>query len=199
MMRGVYLLLGILIVGTISSFLYGYMYGGATDVTKWTKNWMTTQPEYQQTEGEPELIAPEGATIYRNEKYNFKFAYPSELKLTENPGEGGFTAVFTNADGTKGFQIFVTPYVGWTITEERLKMDIPSGKVENPLEVLVDGTRATIFYSEHLGFGETREVWFIHGDYLYEVTAQKELDEWLSHIMTTWRFLKKPVNELVWQ
>ena len=34
-----------------------------------------------------------------------------------------------------------------------------------------------------------REVWFIHGGYLYEVTTYKELDTWLGSIMQTWKFI----------
>ena len=38
-------------------------------------------------------------------------------------------------------------------------------------------------------WGDTREVWFIHGGYLYEVTTYKELDIWLAGIMRTWKFI----------
>lgn len=154
---------------------------------------------YTKTEGEAELAIPEGSKLYRNEKYNFKFIIPEDLSVQETEENGTFTAVFMNPDNTLGFQIFITPYAGWFVTEDRIKMDIPSGKVENQVEVLVDGTKGTIFFSEHAGIGETREVWFLHGDYLYEVTTPKLLDEWLSHIMTTWRFLKAPQVDVEWR
>ena len=37
--------------------------------------------------------------------------------------------------------------------------------------------------------GHTREVWFIHNGFLYEVTTYKEIDEWLGSIMQTWKFI----------
>ena len=37
--------------------------------------------------------------------------------------------------------------------------------------------------------GDWREVWFIHGGYLYEVTTYKELDTWLGSIMQTRKFI----------
>jgi hypothetical protein len=41
---------------------------------------------------------------------------------------------------------------------------------------------------ERLRMGDTREVWFIHGGFLYEVTTYKQLDSWLAPIMQTWQF-----------
>jgi hypothetical protein len=37
--------------------------------------------------------------------------------------------------------------------------------------------------------GDTREVWFIRGGFLYEVATYKELEPWLTEIMSTWKFL----------
>ena len=37
--------------------------------------------------------------------------------------------------------------------------------------------------------GDTREVWFIHGGFLYEVVTYKELDDWFAGIMRTWKFI----------
>jgi hypothetical protein len=36
--------------------------------------------------------------------------------------------------------------------------------------------------------GDTREVWFIKGGFLYEVTTYKQLDTWLAQILQTWQF-----------
>jgi hypothetical protein len=33
-------------------------------------------------------------------------------------------------------------------------------------------------------------VWFIHGGFLYEVTAYKELDTWLKPILQSWQFIQ---------
>jgi len=37
--------------------------------------------------------------------------------------------------------------------------------------------------------GDTAEIWFVSGGYLYEVTTLKPLAGWLSQIMGTWQFL----------
>lgn len=145
---------------------------------------------------------PEEWREYRNHKQGFSLRYPKELAVKEyDEGDGTYTIVFgeaadsTNASreeetGEKGFQIFFTPYMGDTITRSRMLKDIPSGKFTKPVEVIIgDGVRAIIFSDEGL-FGEMREVWFIHNGYLYEATAYLSLDEWLSRIMSTWRFVQ---------
>ena len=39
------------------------------------------------------------------------------------------------------------------------------------------------------GNGASREVWFVHKGFLYEVTTYKALDSWLASIMLTWKFI----------
>lgn len=189
------------VVGSLVLLMLGGLYYMSRPVAS-VQSWgtvATIAPQYQAAGSEPQLSIPEGRKLYRNEKYNFKLAVPEDLQVSEDDEPGGLTVVFMNENKTRAFQIFATPYVGHLITEERLKMDLPGGKFENPIEVLVDGARGTIFFSTDESVGETREVWFIHGDYLYEVTAPKQLDEWISGIVSTWRFLKAPQNKAIMQ
>ena len=58
-----------------------------------------------------------------------------------------------------------------------------------PTDVIVDGAHATMFFGNNAIMGDTREVWFIRGGFLYEVTTYKELDTWLGGIMRTWKFI----------
>ena len=87
-----------------------------------------------------------------------------------------------------GFEVYVTPYSGTQITEQEFKLDEPSGVENHPTHVTVDGVPATMFYGNNSIMGDTREIWFIHGGFLYEVTTYKELDSWLVPIMQTWQF-----------
>ena len=61
--------------------------------------------------------------------------------------------------------------------------------MQSPTDIIVDGTRATMFFGNNSIMGDTREVWFIHGGFLYEVTTYKEFDTWLAGIMQTWKFI----------
>ncbi len=127
---------------------------------------------------------------YKNSTHHFSLLYPKNLSVREyDEGGGSLTVTFTDTATGESFQIYVTPYSQKQITKDQFLTDEPSGVYEKPTDVLVDGTRATMFYSKNAIMGDVREVWFIRGGYLYEVTTYKELDEWLGHIMQTWKFI----------
>jgi hypothetical protein len=81
------------------------------------------------------------------------------------------------------------PYAEPQVSEERFKQDEPSGARTNLNSITVDGATGAAFYSTDVALGETREIWFVHGGYLYEVTTLKPLDTWLARIMQTWKFI----------
>jgi hypothetical protein len=132
---------------------------------------------------------PAGYLPYSNQRYHFSVYYPPILQLhTYDEEGGGFTAAFQNPTTNVGFEVYVTPYGGTQITEQEFKLDEPSGVENQPTRVTVDGVPATAFYGSNSVMGDTREIWFIHGGFLYEVTTYKELDAWLTPIMQTWQF-----------
>ena len=96
---------------------------------------------------------------------------------------------FQNQASEQGFEIFITPYNEPTITQQRFLMDEPSGVMNDPVYVLVDGVPATEFFSTNPAMGASREIWFLHGGYLYEVTTPQPLNSWLMQIMGTWQFI----------
>lgn len=126
--------------------------------------------------------------LYLNRLLRFSILYPKNLNITEYGQGNTSTIVFETDDGIKGFQIFVVPYDQPQIVAERFKLDIPSGVMKEAVEVIVGGVRGTMFYSQNTILGETREVWFIHRGFLYEITAKRELDNWLAGIVQTWTF-----------
>lgn len=81
------------------------------------------------------------------------------------------------------------PYSKPQVDFERFKLDEPSGVLKDPQSVTIDSTAATIFFGQNSTMGETREVWFVHNGYLFEVTTYKDLDAWLSQIMASWKFI----------
>jgi hypothetical protein len=133
---------------------------------------------------------PDGMMAYKNPQYHFTLAYPKELSVQEYAENGGGrTITFQNAANDKGFQIFITPYTGTQIDQKRFIMDEPSGVRNQPTSVVIDGTTATMFFGSNTVMGDTREVWFIHGGFLFEVTTYKPQDAWLGQIMQSWKFL----------
>jgi len=134
---------------------------------------------------------PSGWKYFENEQYGFALYVPPNLNLVPyDEGSGARTFSFEDTASGDGFQIFVVPYFEDTISQERFLQDAPSGVRNDVTEITVDGISANAFISEHMLMGETREVWFIKDDYLYEVTSYKKLDTWLMEIMNTWRFTR---------
>lgn len=126
---------------------------------------------------------------YTNRAYHFYIEFPKGLVGHEYAEhDGAMSVTFQNPETNAGFQVYVTPYAGKQIDDARFKLDNPSGVRIDPTPVVVDGVTATMFFSKNV-IGDTREVWFIHDGYLYEVTSYKELDAWLAEIMRSWKFI----------
>ena len=122
--------------------------------------------------------------------YGFTVTVPNAMEL-ERYEEGGNseTLVFFDTNDGIEFQLFVTPYDASEVTKERLALDIPSGDIREPQEIVLgNGLRAFMFLSHAPIVGDTREVWFIHDGYLYEATVAYELDSWLAEILNTITF-----------
>jgi len=142
------------------------------------------------TEAAGARTVPDGWREYQNIAYRFSLLHPQGLEVKEYP-EGGnaLTLTFQNVKEQKGFQIFIVPYEEPQVSEERFKRDLPSGVRANLTNIIVDGATGAAFYSANTLLGETREVWFIYGGFLYEVTTLKSLEMWLDSVMQTWKFI----------
>jgi hypothetical protein len=131
-----------------------------------------------------------GMRGYENAEFRFSVLFPETFQARQYQEKGNaMSVIFEEPDSRRGFQIYVTPYADTQITEERFRLDQPSGIMDQPTDIVIDGVRATMFYSKNPLMGEVREVWFINNGFLYEVVTYKELDEWLSNIMQTWKFI----------
>lgn len=152
---------------------------------------VAVETAYEPQGDPPIFVSPvvDGMRLYRSPLLRFELRYPGDVQIREYSAGNTSTITFEDQKGEKGFQVFVVPYEGATISEERFKMDIPSEVIKEPTAIVIDGAPATMFFSSNAMFGETREVWFIHNGFLYEVTTYKDLDPWLSAIMTTWKFI----------
>ena len=119
--------------------------------------------------------------------------------------DGGATLVFKEHETSPKppeesikFQIFITPFgEEETLSEERIKKDIPSAVIEHAQPVILnpdaerDGeVQALLFSSQDEIIGKTIEVWFTKNGYLYEVTAPAHMDDVLPKILSSWRSLK---------
>jgi hypothetical protein len=132
---------------------------------------------------------PAGYLAYHNDAYHFSLVYPDNLSVAEHDQSGGdVTFTFEDDKNVQGFQIFIQPFSGTQITDAQFEADDPSGVRDDPESFTLDGASGVAFYSQDHLLGATREMWFIHGGYLYEVTTFKELSSWLDSIMQSWEF-----------
>lgn len=135
-------------------------------------------------------FVPDGWHEYRNTAYRFSLLYPQELNVKEYP-EGGnaLTITFQDSERKEGFQLFILPYEETQVSEVRFKKDLPSGVRTNMTDILVGGATGAAFYSTNPTLGETREIWFVHGGFLFEATTLEPLETWFDNILRTWEFL----------
>ena len=174
----------------------GVLVSAGVIVTAWGLLWNTAPTGadgqlFGREEGVSRLgVLDDDELLYTHPTKDFSLQFPKELAVAVYPeGEASETIVFQKPGEQTGFQIFITPYAGNEITEERLALDVRSGVIEKPTEVVIGGgQRALIFWSEDPSVGRLREVWFIHDGFLYEVTAYAEFDDWLAGILDTWQF-----------
>ena len=132
---------------------------------------------------------PADSLPYENAQYGFSFSYPQALSVkTYDEGDGAQTFAFQSTSPVEGFQLFIVPYTEAQVSQARFEKDEPSGVRNDPRAAVVGGASGAAFYGSDPMLGDTYEVWFIHGGYLYEVTTLKPLEDWLNTILTTWRF-----------
>lgn len=150
---------------------------------------------------EEPVVAPEikkvNATTntFIHKGYNFTLNYPSNMTAS-NFREGGGEQIQFQGEGADWFQIFVTVWdEPGDITVARIKQDIPDIVITTPQKAIIGprqkegvGPHALIFFSKDSGLGETREVWFVSGGYLYQVTSRKSFDLKLGQILSTLSF-----------
>lgn len=133
---------------------------------------------------------PPNTKLYQSSVYHFSLYYPNNLSVSEHPGAGGTMVVlFQDKASQQGFEIFIAPYSDSKITQQRFEEDEPSGVMQSPQNITIAGAAATDFVSSNAAMGASREIWFLHGGYLYEVTTPQPLSDWLISIMQTWQFI----------
>lgn len=132
---------------------------------------------------------------YENEAYEFSLNMPENFEASEiDNGEEGRTILLQDAGGN-GIQIAVSPFdedtgAGYTLTQERIEHDVPDLKIVDAQPVEVGSNyRGLAFKSDNGAFGgASREVWFVFGGNLYQISTYDRLDDLLKQIFATWQF-----------
>ncbi len=133
---------------------------------------------------------------YASAEYNFSFLYPEGFKLTEFSERGGYMVLVRSAEGEAAFQVFITPYdePAESLTAERIHRDLPDLVMRDVGAFSFGETTAgrqvagLTFISEGPPFDVSREVWFVRGGHLYQVSAYLADQDALQAVLRTWRF-----------
>lgn len=129
---------------------------------------------------------------YTNTTFNFSLNIPEDFTATESVLGDTHTIVFQNAKD-EGIQIVVAPYDDKgvkVLTKDMIQSAIPDMKITDD-QVLEIGNdyKGLAFKSDNDAFdGDSREVWFIYKDNLYQISTYSRFDELLKQMFGTWQF-----------
>lgn len=120
---------------------------------------------------------------YVHTEPGFSFAAPNgEMPVSNNVGDSWEVVT------VKNFQISFYPHDEPAITTERIKLDVPDIVIKNIQYATLDGAEALVFNSSESTIGETYEVWFVHGGYLYQAMTYADKENELNSVLNTWKF-----------
>ena len=145
----------------------------------------------------PEAIAEiskyQYTETYLQPDYNFSFKYPKDFMVSQMPdGSGGEVVLVQNILKNIGIQILITENdePDSDITEAVINESITDLKISEPQEVLIGLNRKGLaFKSDNSAFGgASREVWFIYGGNIYQISTYAEFDGFLQGLFGTWEF-----------
>jgi hypothetical protein len=131
-----------------------------------------------------ERIPPPGYREYKSGRFGLSLFYPENYKVSKIRSSAiTYNILFEDEAGGGGFEIFIVYYLEDRISQERFLMDIPSGIRRDEEKIYLDGVEAVRFLSEDAELGVTREVWFIHRNYLFELVSVQVFDPWMDDII----------------
>ena len=135
---------------------------------------------------------------YKNDQYGFSFGQPDGFNVSDfDEGDGKIilvknvgSSVSNNSNNYEnGFQIFIAAFdEPGPITKERILKDIPDMIINGEQYIDIGGERALSFTSQDDLGGETREIWMVHGGYLYQIKGYKNFEEKMIEVLKTWKF-----------
>ncbi len=140
----------------------------------------------------------EGQT-YDNPRQHFSFQYGSQYQVREliNRDQGGLiedeTVVVEARDLNKGdgLEVSISPFPEENVllTKERIQKDIPDMQIDDAEMMTLGGVDAFSFSSNNPDFGgASKEVWLVHNNFLFQISAYASSTALFNNILTTWKF-----------
>ena len=131
---------------------------------------------------------------FEHKRYGFKILIPNGFSGVEQLiGNASAVMLFRDdLDNQKSFQIFVTPYGKQTIAKERFSQDLGSGATIKKMRNVTLGEQsieAIVFESDSPLLGLSYEIWFVHNNFLYEISTKVSDQLWVDNILSTLIFI----------
>lgn len=137
-------------------------------------------------------VVPLLTKAYANGAYGFSLKIPEDFNVRESDINSSHTIVFENAKN-EGVQIVITPYDKKgvkVLTKDMIQSAIPDMKIADDQILDVGASyKGVAFKSDNDAFsGDSREVWFIFKDNLYQISTYSRFDELLKAMFAAWEF-----------
>lgn len=193
--RKIKIVISVLCCMCLAAFVYIYVLlhkeGETQDVQE---NQATEQDQLNAQAGQnaAPYVVPALTQRYSNSDYGFTLSIPEDFEVREFGGDDSRSITFENADH-QGIQIVISPYDQKGVkklTKEMIQSAIPDMKISDE-QILEVGRNYTglAFKSDNDAFDkDSREVWFIYKDNLYQISTYSRLDDLLRSIFGTWEF-----------
>lgn len=142
--------------------------------------------------GLPTSPAKTGSALYTNDAYRFSLKYPAALAtstFSTPDGTGDIVLIDDNKTGL-GMQISITPFDEniTALTVDRIKQDVPDLTILESQDVLLGSSGKGVAFLDGTSTSANRQVWFIAGQHLYQITAPVAFDQQLKDVLNSWVF-----------
>lgn len=121
----------------------------------------------------------------------YSFRYPSEFKIGSFDEGEGYVLLGQNEATKEWFQFFITEFdESEPLTVERIKKDLPNLMIENPVNIVIGQEKniSALLFSSKNQAGQTREVWFSSGGYLFQASTVDGGDGLIGPILDSFAF-----------
>lgn len=127
---------------------------------------------------------------YTHPLFGFTFSLNEKFNTGTFPeGEGEMLMVKLTGEQAQQTQIYITKFgEPGPVSAQRISKDLPDMVVEQPVDISVNGEPAVAFVSRLASGQKTREVWFVRGGNLYQISAPQESEKMVSDMLSSWRW-----------
>ena len=171
----------LVLIGGVALFMYkGELGGGPSD-----------EETAAELSGGTFTPAGPGKERYTSSQFNFNMEVPEGYTITSLEDGEGRSLLVRPDDGGEDFQITVTPFdEEGPLTPERVSQDLPDMAIRDPQQVVIasGAVTALIFKTDSDVYKESREVWFVTGGNLYQLSAPVNSDPVIGPMLESMRF-----------